>query len=96
MGWGGAETVVDHSFSSLAFVSLLQTPFVDFPGEQDLRKLFLRICKTQYKPVEFAPDFDSVAAIPGEDPAACRNLCASLLKSHPTERLGKYQIDRLT
>jgi len=65
-----------------------KTPFVDFPGEQDLRKLFLRICKTQYKPVEFDPSFDEHAAISGEEPGACRQLCSELLKSHPTERLG--------
>jgi len=65
-----------------------QTPFVDFPGEQDLRKLFLRICKTQYKPVEFDSEFDSKAEIPGEEASACRDLCANLLKAHPTERLG--------
>ena len=51
-----------------------KTPFVDFPGEQDLRKLFLRICKTQYKPVEFDPAFDDNAAIEGVEGEACRNM----------------------
>ncbi len=69
-----------------------RTPFVDFAGENDIPKLFRRICTTMYKPFTFPMNFDEKAHISTLKNAlpknACRTLVQKLLEPVASKRLG--------
>ena len=69
-----------------------RTPFVDFAGENDLSKLFKKICTTMYRPYTFPMDFDHKAHIPNLKVSlaknTCRKLLARLLEAVASKRLG--------
>lgn len=73
-----------------------RTPFVDYPGEDNMRKLIKRICMTQFNPVTFPAQFDNYAALPWqENKSHCRMLVSRLLRPKPSERLGELAPFRL-
>ena len=68
-----------------------RTPFVDFAGENDIPKLFRRICTTMYKPFTFPVNFDDKAHIPKIEKLpknSCRTLVQKLLEPVASKRLG--------
>lgn len=87
----GHNHAVDYwSFGCLLYELIMgQTPFVDFPGEDNVRKLIKRICMTQFQPFEFPREFDRCAATHSmKSSDACRHLVSRLLRPNPAERLG--------